>query len=224
MSYEFPEPVTLMRSLDLSKPPDTFLLNRYCPQGKSFKTPKIIWEYKNEKQRIAPAVNPRKVSVALDRDDYEARECEPPYFGLHRPLTMDDLRRRVFGEAVNANVSLHRRMDAMLLDDARQLRESIIRREIFMVSRVMQDNCVVLVEMIDDATTGNTIRVKFYDGAVNPAAAFAPATPWNSVTANILDDLDAAIDLRREDNLPTTEALCPRRCCPISCATRKSKS
>ncbi|MDR2647798.1 MAG: major capsid protein, partial [Oscillospiraceae bacterium] len=207
MPYEFPRDAEFLEMLKKTNPPDEFLISRYCNRDKNiFKTKRVFWTYKNERERVAPTVAERKVSVALERDQWDAHECTIPYTGVHRPFTFDVTEDYGYGNAIASDLDFQTKCDRVLLDDARELRESIVRREVLMVASLMQNNAVTLQEVIDDKNAKTPWQIAFYDDGANPAQ-YTPPMPWTSSAADILADFDAIIDMRKEIHLPTSEFL-----------------
>ncbi len=83
-------------------PQQTFFRSRYFPTGGGdiFKADKVLIEYRRGDRRIAPFVAPRVGDIPVSRRGYEVREFQPAYIGISRLLTIDDLKKRGFGEAI----------------------------------------------------------------------------------------------------------------------------
>ena len=207
MAYTFQETLTLIAALKKEFPVPTFLRGRYCPDGMIFDTTRVMLQFKEGDRRLAPAVSVRKGSVPVDRSRFDAMILEPPHFGVHRTTTLDDLEIKGFAEALYQNLTIEQRKRALALLDAQELREFIMRREEWLVARMMQDNEITLTEIIDDKQTGNEVHISYYPGEVSNPAVFSPLTSWDNPTANILADIGAAVSERKRQGLATTDVL-----------------
>jgi len=207
MAYNFEQIMTLISALEIERPVPTFLRSRYCPDGTLFDTERVMLQFKDGDRRLAPAVNVRKGSVPVDRGRFDALIISPPRFGAHRVTTIDDLHIKGFGEGLYTNVPIERRKRALALLDAKELRELFLRREEWLVARMMQDNMISLKEVIDDTETGNDVDISFYPGELTNPAVWLPPTSWSDPAAKILTDLAPVILERRRQGIQTTDVL-----------------
>lgn len=103
MAFNFYDTHTLLASVQQLPPLHTFLLDRYFPTNAAtdiFATNDVLVEYKKGHKKAAPFVAPRKGGITILRDGYTMRRFTPSYIAPKRPLTIDDLRKRGFGEAL----------------------------------------------------------------------------------------------------------------------------
>ena len=81
-----------------------------------------------------------------------------------RVLTLDELTKRGFGEALYPGMDEAQRAARLLADDMNDMENRIARREEWMAAETMIGNGCVMQEYIDGATKGDSLVVKFYDG------------------------------------------------------------
>ena len=185
---------TLLASVEQMPPLHTFLRDRYFPTGAGdmFSTHDVLVEYKDGSQVIAPVVAPRKGGVTITRDGYEVKQYEPAYIAPRRALTVDDLEKRQFGEALYSNMSPAQRALAITTLDMQELGDMITRREEQMCAEVMQKNSLTLTQIADDKETGEPWVMQFYKGSSN-TATYTPSANWSTSSTTILADLAAMV-------------------------------
>lgn len=86
-------------------PVQSFFRDRYFPTNAAtdiFNANKVLVEYRDRDRAMAPFVVRRAGDIPVARGGYEIHEFEPPFTAPSRLLTMDDLQKRGFGEALYA--------------------------------------------------------------------------------------------------------------------------
>lgn len=199
---------TLLASVEQIPPLHTFLRDRYFPTGTGdiFSTHDVLVEYKDGTQVIAPVVAPRKGGVTITRDGYEVKQYEPAYIAPRRALTVDDLEKRQFGEALYSNMSPAQRALAITTKDMQELSDMITRREEQMCAEVMQTNKLSLTQIADDKANGEKWDMAFYNEASNPAA-YTPTANWSTSSATILKDIAAMARMLAKRGLGATDLI-----------------
>lgn len=86
-------------------PVPSFFRDRYFVTGEDdiFDADKVLTEYMRGDQKMAAFVDRRAGDIPVGRQGYEIHEFEPSYIAPSRLLTMDELNKRGFGEAIYAN-------------------------------------------------------------------------------------------------------------------------
>lgn len=213
MAIDLRNTYKLMMGVKQLYPLHTFLLDRYFPTNEAtdvFTTNYVLVEYKDGNQAAAPFVVKRHGSVPVMREGYEVRQFEPAHIGLRRTLTIDDLERRGFGEALYTEVTPDQRQAAILMNDLDEMRAMIARRKEAMAAETIFTNGCVMKAYADDL--GNKYEeqeIRFYSGDTNPAK-YTPSQDWDTTEASgkrILDDLAAMAKMLTRRGLPATEAL-----------------
>jgi len=212
MAFNFYDTHTLLASVQQLPPLHTFLLDRYfgTDAGRDiFATTDVLVEYKSGTKKAAPFVAPRKDGFTVLREGYTMKRFEPAYIAPKRPLTVDDLSKRGFGEALYSNLTPAQRQGVLTLGDIDELRGMIRRRKEAMAAEVIFTNGCIMHEYVDDLHKFEEKEVRYYDGETNPAV-YSPATNWDTTEASgkqILADLAAMCKQLTSRGLPATEVL-----------------
>lgn len=207
MAFNFYDTHTLLMAVEQLTPPTTFLRDRYFPTNDAtdiFSTNDVLVEYKDGSKVLAPFVAPRKGGVTILRKGYEMKRFEPPFIAPRRSLTIDDLKKRGFGEALLSTLTPEQRQRVILLTDAQELSEMISRREEAMAAEVMQTNGCVMKHIADDKDISDDKEIRFYTEGSNPAS-YTPSNNWTADYAGILADLAAMARLLTKRGLAASE-------------------
>jgi len=162
----------------------TFFKNRYFPTDDArdvFGTSKVLADYAQGKQKIAPFVVPRIGSLPVGREGFSTYELEPGNISISIPLTIDQLEKRQFGEALLSELTPAQRATYFLMEDLGTLSGMISRAEELLAVNTMLDNGCVMRHLTDKEGVYEDVNVKFYDGDSNPAL-FTPANTWTHST------------------------------------------
>ena len=208
--FNFYDTHTLLMSVQQLKPATSFLRDRYFPTNDAtdiFATNDVLVEYKDGSKKLAPFVAPRKGGVTMLRSGYTMERFTPPFVAPKRNLSIDDLGKRGFGEALYTQLTPEQRQQVLLLKDADELSEFITRREEAMAAEVMLTNGCVMKHIADDVAEGDEQAILFYTGDANPAQ-YVPQFAWDSVDANIIGDLSAMIRMLTAKGLRASELVC----------------
>ncbi len=194
MALDFLKTHYLLMAVREMTPPVTFLKDRYAPTNAStdiFATDDVLIEYKDGNRKLAPFVAPRKGGLTIMRDGYYMERYEPPFIAPRRILTIDELSKRGFGEALYTTLTPEQRENVMIMNDIEELGELITRREEAMVAETMLTNACIMKHYADDMkTVYDEKKIMFYEGDSNPAT-YTPTTKWGEVGAKILEDIYA---------------------------------
>lgn len=212
MAFNFYDTHTLLMSVKQLPPLHTFLLDRYFPTNAAsdiFATDDVLVEYRKGSKKAAPFVAPRKGGITILRDGYTMKRFTPSYIAPKRPLTIDDLKKRGFGEALYHNLSPEQRQGVIMMGDLDELRNMNLRRKEAMAAEVIFTNGCIMDEYIDDLHNFEEREVRYYDGDVNHAT-YTPAADWDTNEASgrqMLNDVAAMISMLTSRGLPATEVL-----------------
>ena len=212
MAFNFYDTHHLLASVQQPPPLHTFLLDRYFPTNAAsdiFATNDVLVEYKKGSKKAAPFVAPRKGGITILREGYTMKRFTPSYIAPKRPLTIDDLRKRGFGEALYTNLTPEQRQGVIMLGDLDELRGMNARRKEAMAAEVIFTNGCVMDEYVDDFNNFEEKEVRYYDGEENPAT-YTPAANWDTTEASgkqMINDLAAMISMLTSRGLPATEVL-----------------
>lgn len=213
MAFNFYDTHTLLASVQQLQPLHTFLLDRYFPTNAAsdiFSTTDVLVEYKKGHKKASPFVAPRKGGVTILRDGYTMKRFEPACIAPKRPLTIDDLTRRGFGEALYSQLTPEQRQGVTMLGDLDELRAMNMRRKEAMAAEVIFTNACIMQEYVDDLNVAHEPKeVRFYEGEKNPAA-YTPADTWDTTEASgkqMINDVAAMISMLTSRGLPATEVI-----------------
>lgn len=212
MAFNFYDTHHLLASVQQLPPLHTFLLDRYFPTNTAtdiFATNDVLVEYKKGSKKAAPFVAPRKGGITILRDGYTMKRFTPSYVAPKRPLTIDDLRKRGFGEALYTNLTPEQRQGVIMLGDLDELRSMNMRRKEAMAAEVIFTNGCVMDEYVDDFNHFEEREVRYYDGSTNPAV-YTPAANWDTTEASgkqMINDIAAMGSMLTTRGLPFTEVL-----------------
>lgn len=212
MAFNFYDTHHLLASVQQLPPLHTFLLDRYFPTNAArdiFTTNDVLVEYKKGSKKAAPFVAPRKGGITILRDGYTMKRVTPSYIAPKRTLTIDDLNKRGFGEALYSNLTPEQRQGVIMLGDLDELRDMNMRRKEAMAAEVIFTNGCIMDEYVDDFNNFEEKEVRFYDGEANPAV-YTPAGTWDTTEEKgkqMINDMAAMIKMLTSRGLPATEFL-----------------
>lgn len=212
MPFNFYETHTLLASVNALAPLHTFLLDRYFPTNAAsdiFSTDDVLIEYKKGSKKASPFVAPRKGGITILRDGYHMKRFTPSYIAPKRSLSIDDLRKRGFGEALYTNLTPEQRQGVIMLGDLDELRNMNMRRKEAMAAEVIFTNGCIMDEYVDDFHTFDEKEVRFYEGEQNPAV-YTPSKVWDTSEESgkqMINDIAAMISMLTSRGLPATEVL-----------------
>lgn len=189
-------------------PRATFFRDRYFTTGENdiIAADKVLVEYRKGDRRMAPFVSRRVGDIPMDRRGYTVSEYEPAYIAPSRLLTMDDLRKRGFGEALYARSTPAERAARLIRDDLTDLENFIVRHEEWMCAQVMINNACEMQTYVDATTEGEKLFVNYYDGPVSEHT-FTVANKWDSGTGNYRFDVRAMCRMLSKRGLPAADLL-----------------
>lgn len=158
----------------------TFFKNRYFPTDTAmdvFSTSKVLGDYREGTQKIAPFVVPRIGSLPVGREGFSTYELEPANIAISMPLTLDQLQKRGFGESLLSSLTPDERARHFLMEDLNTLNGMINRREELLAVETILNNGCIMRHLTEKDGVYEDVEAKFYDGVSNPAQ-FTPANSW----------------------------------------------
>ncbi len=170
----------MLAAIEELTPEPTFFKRRYFPTDLSsdvFGTSKVLADYKEGSRKAAPFVVPRIGALPVGRSGYSTYELEPGNIAISKPLTIDQLTRRGFGESIMSTVTPEMRARRLLMGDLHDLSARVSRTEEWLACETLLNNGCVMRHQTDDPDIYEDVPVKFYDGENNPAL-FTPAAKW----------------------------------------------
>jgi len=172
-------------------PQPSFFKDRYFPTGANdiFAADKVLTEYRKGDRKMAAFVSPRAGDIPMDRIGYAIHEYQPAFIAPSRSLTLDDLQKRGFGEALYPGMTAAQRAAQLQLRDMADMDLRIRRREEWMAVQTMINNACTMQEYIDANTQGDTLYVQFYDSASEHT--YTVAHVWNGTDGDFFGDVKA---------------------------------
>lgn len=199
---------TLIAIIEEIVPKKSFFRDRYFPTGNGdvFATDKVLTEFREGDQKLAAFVAPRAGDIPVDRRSYEVHEYEPPYIAPSRLLTIDDLKKRGFGEAIYSTDTPEDRAIRLLAEDLRDLEHRIAMREEWMCAETMINNSCTMQTYVDASTEGPEAFVSFYHTSADEHT-YTVATQWDADGADIRGDVKAMCRLLSKRGLPAADLI-----------------
>lgn len=107
----------------------------------------MLTEYRKGDRKMAAFVSARAGDIPMDRIGYAIHEYQPAFIAPSRLLTLDDLTKRGFGEAIYANSTPAQRAARLQLDDLTDMDRRIVRREEWMCAQTMINNACIHADL-----------------------------------------------------------------------------
>lgn len=206
MTLDYTSTAVLLAAYKEQKAPNTFLQTRYFPDGTTFTTSQVLVEYKDGNQKVAPFVAPEIGGKVVKRDGYTAHAYQPAFIAPKRALTIDNLNKKGFGEALYGELTPAERALKITADDLTEMDEMIVRRQEQMCAEVLQTNALTMKHYGDDNEVYETKNLAFYEGDANPAV-YVPSVSWTSADADIIGDVAAIAQELAKRGLPAVDVI-----------------
>ena len=211
MAIDIYQTQTMIAAMQLMPKRPTFLRDRYFETSNEdmFVTEDVLVEYKDEKSRkMAPFVMPKKGGIAVPRDGYRTERLTPPYIAPERNLTIDDLKKKQFGETLFSQQSPAAREGQILKNDLIDLNGMIDTSEECMSSQTLFNNGYSFRQYADKygSSEYEEYEIHFYDGEQN-TAVYVPAAPWSRKNDVIISDLHVIAKLLKNRGLRASDVI-----------------
>ncbi len=174
-------------------PVNTFFRDRYFPTGAGdiFAADKVLCEYRDGDNDMAPFMVADADPINVKRDGYEIHDYAPLCIKQSRNLTADQLKQRGFGEAILSGSTEEERAAKLVSEDLALLERRFARTEEYLCAQTMINNGFTVNEMLDADTVGKQATVKYYDPNVGNDGAYTIGTAWTTSTgwSEIVEDV-----------------------------------
>lgn len=204
----------LLLAIQQLTPASSFLKDRYAPtvaEADLFNSEEVLVEMRDGDRRVAPFVMEYTYGVPVSRKGQTMRSYTPPTVAPSRPLTMDDITKRGFGEALFGDKSPEERAALLAARDLSELSDMITRREELMVAQALTQNAVDVAAIGDDVDKSQSARISYYNTEVhktNPAEVEISGE-WDDPTYDKIDkDIKEMILMLTENGLAATDLIC----------------
>ena len=194
-------------------PVNTFFRDRYFPTGEGdiFAANKVLVEYKDGDNDMAPFMVLDADPINVKRGGYEIHDYEPVCVKQSRNLTADQLKLRGFGEAILSHSTEEERAAKLVSEDLALLERRFTRTEEYLCSQTMINNGFTIQEHLDETHT-RTVTVQYYDPNGSNDGAYT-ITQWDATTtfADVCADIEAMCDALSERGLPCVDLVIGRK-------------
>lgn len=206
-SLNFFDNYVMMAIAEEIVPEPHFFRDRYFPTeaGDIFAADKVLTEYRKGDRKMAAFVAPRVGDIPMDRRGYEIHEYQPAYIAPSRILTLDDLQKRGFGEALYPGMTKAQRAAQLQLKDMIEMDLRIRRREEWMAVQTMLENACTMQEYVDEKTAGDANHVQFYGGTSDHT--YTVANKWDATGSDFFGDVKAMCKLLARRGLPAADLI-----------------
>ncbi len=187
MPLDIFSPVFQLAAIRQMTPISMFLQTAFVQEGRAVPQEIAIWDVKKGKRRMAPFVGKNVGGVVTSRTGYHTEKIEFPKIAPERPVTMDDLLSRAFGEGFVSSMTPEQRALQLMAEDLQELREEIACRREWMAAQILFTGKMDLPVYVDGGMVeDNPDYVDF--GFANQ---FTPDTPWDEDGSDIVADMEA---------------------------------
>lgn len=198
---------TLIKTAKKIYPVLTWFRNRYFPTSDQdiFPTNQVLIEYKEGGRKMAPFVIPRRGGITMEREGYIGKEYEPPYIAPQRPLTIDDLNKKGFGENLYSEMTPEQRQAQVLGEDLSDLSEMIDRREEWMCSELLFKGEIIMKHYAEKYGVGTPVEkvLRFFDSTFDNE--YTPVKDWDDAEATIYDDCESMVMMLTQAGCKATD-------------------
>lgn len=204
----------MLAAIEELAPEPTWFKRRYFPTDMAmdvFGTSKVLADYKEGNRKAAPFVLPRIGPLPVGRSGFSTYELEPGNISISKPLTIDQLTQRGFGESIMTTITPEERARRLLMGDLSDLSARVSRTEERLACDVMLNNGCIMRHQTDNPEVYEDVEAHFYDGENNPAL-FTPASGWEHgkdehTPGNWYRDVIQMIKMLTRRGKPATELL-----------------
>lgn len=185
--FEITDTYELMSVLENIKEPSTFLVDTFFPNAAYTATDYFYIEYRESHRSLAPYIVKDSGGVNIARGGSKIYRYTVPQFGPKRIITIDDIRKRAFGEQfIYSKMQPHERAAQMQAQDLVELLRLHANRKNKIAADILTTGKTNLKAYADDGrvTADETIDFE-WDGLITPTV------DWDDPDATIYDDLYA---------------------------------
>ena len=174
---------TMLPPLLQAKMAAKFLLDTFFPTILTFGTEYVDIDKWDGKRRLAPFVSPISEGVVMENIGFTTQSIKPPYVKPKMVTTAEHILARGIGQPINpTGVTPQQKAQAKLGMDLIELRDTIVRREEWMASQLLQSGKVAIVGKGFDAEID-------YGMKATHQIVLAGADLWTAATGKPLKDM-----------------------------------
>lgn len=196
-------PFNLIAAYEVADKEQMWLRDNFFPCNPAtdlFNTDEVYVEIKDKGNRLtAPFVIPEVGGRYIERTGYRTSRIAPPFMGLKTKLTIDELKKKGFGEAYFQQVSPETRARKLLVGDMEEMEKRFARSEEMLCAKLLTGNGYDLKHFgAEDNEKFQNYRLRFYDGSNDPTK-YTPAKMWNTDATAFFDDVEAMAEMLEEN-------------------------
>ena len=209
MDLDLTKTHTLLAAYEAIPAVTSFLKDRYFPTNAMtdiFATDDVLVDYKDNGKKAAPFVSPILGGVVNTRGTYKTDRFTPPLVAPARTLSIDDLKKRGFGEAIFSGVTPAQRKTLLTLRDLQEMDAMTTRREEIMAAEILINDKCVMKTITDAGGSTEQNEIKFHSEESNPYV-YTPAKGWDTAEGKIIPDLQAMIRMLIDKGLPAEDLI-----------------
>lgn len=209
MELDLTKTHTLLAAYEAIPAVTSFLKDRYFPTNAMtdiFATDDVLVDYKDNGKKAAPFVSPILGGVVNTRGTYKTDRFTPPLVAPARTLSIDDLKKRGFGEAIFSGVTPAQRKTLLTLRDLQEMDAMTTRREEIMAAEILINDKCVMKTITDAGGSTEQNEIKFHSEESNPYV-YTPAKGWDTAEGKIIPDLQAMIRMLIDKGLPAEDLI-----------------
>lgn len=180
-----------LKAIELMPREYSVLADFFCKEDAVLENDKAIYDFRKGGKPMAPVVHYGTGGVIMERDGYETREIGFCTIAPERLIEDQNLKGRLFGEAVLGAMTPEQRERKILAQDLTDMRKAIQRRREWMVRQVLLTGKLSIFEYTNEGRSANATAVADYNFTNN----FTPTTAWDQAGADIAGDLEKIYDL-----------------------------
>jgi len=129
---------TLLRAMEQSQPPKTFLLDTFFPVIRQSETDTVDIDIIKGKRKLAPFVAPMHEGKVISNEGFHTDTFKPPYIKAKKVTSALDMLKRAPGNTIYQNdLSPQQKAAQKIGEDLRELQEMITRREEWMAAQAL---------------------------------------------------------------------------------------
>ncbi len=171
-----------------------FLQTVFLEEGYAIPQEKAVWDTKKGKTRMAPFVGRNVGGVITSREGYDTKSITFTNIAPERPVTMDDVAGRMFGENFVSDMTPEQRAMMLMAEDLMEMRQEIASRKEWMVSQILFGGKFDLLEYVD----GGLLKKSLDYVDFGFTQEYTPDVPWGDTGSNIIADMEAMAKMVRE--------------------------
>ncbi len=144
---------TLLEAIERSYNPTTLLLDTFFPNVKLFVTEEVDLDYKKGTRQMAPFVTSGSSGVNMARTGHATKSYKPPKMMPKRPITIENLNKRGFGEELYSTRTPEQRAAEIRANDMVELADMNTRRLEWMAAQLLINGTFTAKGYSDDGQT-----------------------------------------------------------------------